>query len=589
MKRFDIRFIADFVSNKMVRTDFRNFFLRKNLFNSKYIIVTVKAIINNENYYLVQRALLNLKDRQEIKTLTKKVLESLARQNIVLGTNSILSINYVETDLSFYNNYKASFINFVKIFYSTISSFGIRFYSKTLRVAGLKLVNFFSKIKLILNKIFFVSILFRASATGGDLNIPNLNEEGVHIQDTEAAHRIQEFRTLAKLQRGVDEMVEANNNRSLEELIRGYHQSFTSVLDRQADQFIKSLQNSDSNTGQVLTEIDKFTEISNPVSSLKSAVGIFDFVKKNKSNFVNSNIHSEVARVSNIPEVLKTPIQSVVGDTRPLGSVGDVTLNQLVTNFWDNVSLMLDFFKSQPNLVNIGGAALKIITPLLIYKSVMGIFNRVLPMPNPALVSEANYRQARKERLFFMLVPGPMLTYALINMVNLPLSSLSTSERVIAEGSENLLSNFKETKNFSFVSILGLKGNKKFNWKWLVGFFVILLIVSVFNFYNIKIIDIIYETINSPVFGKYLILVFIITNVIFILRYIFILLLIYFISKNKITKSIFLPSFLNKTYDNLESISKSQNLNIMINFYYRLMFIYMFLFFFSLTYYFIMY
>ena len=149
MKRFDIRFIADFVSNKMVRTDFRNFFLRKNLFNSKYIIVTVKAIINNENYYLVQRALLNLKDRQEIKTLTKKVLESLARQNIVLGTNSILSINYVETDLSFYNNYKASFINFVKIFYSTISSFGIRFYSKTLRVAGLKLVNFFSKIKLI--------------------------------------------------------------------------------------------------------------------------------------------------------------------------------------------------------------------------------------------------------------------------------------------------------------------------------------------------------------------------------------------------------------------------------------------------------
>ena len=116
-----------------------------------------------------------------------------------------------------------------------------------------------------------------------------------------------------------------------------------------------------------------------------------------------------------------------------------------------------------------------------------------------------------------------------------------------------------------------------------------ILVATILDYYGFDIINIIYNTIRNPIVGKYLTLFLIVICVIFTLRYIFILLMIYLISKNKITNSVFIPSFLNKTYENLEPISKSKNLKFMVDFYYRHMFLYLFLFFISLIYYIIIY
>ena len=192
-----------------------------------------------------------------------------------------------------------------------------------------------------------------------------------------------------------------------------------------------------------------------------------------------------------------------------------------------------------------------------------------------------------------MLVPGPLLTALFMNIALPPLSSQSKSGSVIAEGSDKLLSSFKENKDLSFISMLGLNKIKNFNWRWLLFFLVLLLstawLVLILNFYNINIIYIINKTIKEPMVGKYLLLFFMVADVILILRYIFFILMIYLISKNKITKSMFLPSFLIKTYDNLEFLSKRENLNLIIDFYYKHMFLYIFLFFISLIYYLIIY
>lgn len=619
MKIYNIKFITNSVKNRMVKINIRNFFLRKDLFKSSYIVANVNAIVGDKNYLLLSRALINLKDRQDKKTFAKKVVEGLSLNNIALGPNSILYISYIDADFDIYNQYKAQIMTLGKKFYFTSSSLGKRFYfkavrvskfvfkfinigkifwlySKTLKFADLKMVvvNFFTKFKLILIRIFNIficNILFRASATGGDLNIPNLNEDGVHTQDTEWTHNVEEFRILARLQGGVDQILEAHNNRSIQELITGYNFS-NPTLDRQAQQFINRLNNSDPNINNVVTDM------TNSNYSLKSVIGMFDFVTKNKSSFVESNIQQEVAKASNISEILKTRVQtqSVVRDSKPFGEVGDITLNELALKTWEVINPVVDYCKAHPELIkliNVGGdIALRIITPLLVYRSVMRIYNKVNPILNPASVHSDVYLQIRRERLIFSLVGAPLLTGGLINMVIPPLSSISRSGRVIAEGSDKLFSNLEENKNLSFLSILGFKGNKNFNWKWIwvLGFLVLFIIVFIFKYYyNIDIMDITYNTIKSPIFGKYLILVFIIINVLLILRYIFKITLIYLIKQNKITKSVFLPYFLNKIYDVHESLSKSKDLNLLINFYYRLMFMYIFLFFLSLIYYLIFY
>ena len=148
----------------------------------------------------------------------------------------------------------------------------------------------------------------------------------------------------------------------------------------------------------------------------------------------------------------------------------------------------------------------------------------------------------------------------------------------------------KDNKDLSFLVLLGFKNLKNnFNWKWLPGLLVLIFFVLILKYFNLDLLDIVFLTIKSPIFGKSLTVTFIIVNIIFILRYIFLILLIYLISKNKLTKSIYLPFFLIKSYDHLESLSKSPDLNFIIDLYYKHMVLYLLLFFISLGFYFMVY
>ena len=400
--------------------------------------------------------------------------------------------------------------------------------------------------------------------------------------------------------------MEANNNRKFSDLIKGYHNKFPE-LDRQTDQLMNRLKSYDKNNSRILTELSDATgETSSSSISLKSFVGIFDSVKKNRNEFVSS----EVVKSQHIQEILKTQnitqnvsseqgkevtdvvsqTSEVARDLKPLGSAGDVTLNQLLSSFFEKISPLIEYVKEHPNIINISEVAFRIITPLLVYRSIMGVYNKVLPIPNPTTVSSEVYLRTRRERLFFMIVPAPMLTAFLMDRVLPSLDSQqSKTKQILDKGSEILMSNLNDKKDLSFVSILGFKGSKKFNWKWLIIFLILFLIVITLKIYDIDIINIIFNIIKNPIVRKYLILTFIVFNFIFIFRYIFFIFMIYLISKNKITKSVFLPSFLEKSFDELDSIIKSNNLKFMIDFYYRLMYIYTFLFSISLFYYIIAY
>lgn len=129
MKRYDIIFRSVSVTNRLVRINLNNFFIRKNFFKSDYIISNIEAVINNKSYLLSKNVLINRKDNQEIQTLIKNVLSCLTQHNIVLNSGNIISIYYIESDLAGYKAYKAKISNLGKRFYSTFTNLGKRFYS----------------------------------------------------------------------------------------------------------------------------------------------------------------------------------------------------------------------------------------------------------------------------------------------------------------------------------------------------------------------------------------------------------------------------------------------------------------------------
>nr|YP_009693761.1 hypothetical protein [Inonotus obliquus]BBN21287.1 hypothetical protein [Inonotus obliquus] len=464
-------------------------------------------------------------------------------------------------------------------------------------------VNFFFKIKLMLKRIiniFIPSNLFRVSPTSS-----KLNEEGVNLQDANRTLKIDDPQALESLQNSLNELIDAKNKHKMAEMIEDFHQSFSS-LDRQADRGLNRLENSGPQYNELVKHVDNAVSSSSDSGfSWNSFVGIFDSIKKNRNELIDSQNQSDIIKSPQIQEFLRAhkvssgqgqevsnivaQTSEVVSEFKPLGSAGDVTVNQLLTKFSEKIEPILEVLRENSLLINIGTVALSVITPLLIYRGVVKTFGKVLPMPEYGKASSAYYFQARREIMFFMLVGAPVITGALLNMA-LPLLSSKeiATERVIIKGSD-VLSRLAENINISLLSFLGFKGNKKFNWIWFLGFLVLLFIVTILNYYDINIINIIFNTIRNPIVGKYLILLLIIISVIFILRYIFILLMIYLISKNKITNSVFMPSFLNKTHEVLESISKSKNLKFMVDFYYRLLFLYLFIFFISSIYYLIIY
>lgn len=459
------------------------------------------------------------------------------------------------------------------------------------------------RIKLILKRIlniFICSNLFRSSSTSA-----NLNETLTHMQE-DNIQNINNPHELAALQKSLDELIEAHNNRPLSDSINNFHNNFA-PLNRQAERFIDKLKTSHTDNNQI---IDQMVNISNDSNfSLKSIVGVFDFVSKNKDYYIKTNIASDVEKQSKIREAIKqlqskpsndqgnqasnlvSQASEVKTTIKPLGNAGDTTINELLVNFYEKIEPIIEYAKEHPELTNIfisaGNISLRVLTPLLVYRSVVRIFNKTLPIPNINSLNQENYLKARNERFVILTVAAPLVTAALINSVLPPLSSLSKqskTEALIEEVSDQLKDKSEIKKELSLMSILSFKGNKKFNWKKLLSFLFLFFTLVILKSYNIDILDYIYTLIQNPTFGKYLFLVFIFITLILILRYLLIILLIYLINKNKINKSIFLPSFFNKMYNSYEKVSRSKDLEYMLAFYYKCLYISFILFFSSLIY-----
>lgn len=132
MKRCDITFRSTKVTNRMVRINLSNLFKRTSLFKSNFIKTTIKVSVNNNNIItLYKDVLINRKDKQDIKTLIKNILESLLLKNITLTTNDKISIFYIESEAKDYKNYKSSFKYIGQRFYTSVtkSTLGKRLYS----------------------------------------------------------------------------------------------------------------------------------------------------------------------------------------------------------------------------------------------------------------------------------------------------------------------------------------------------------------------------------------------------------------------------------------------------------------------------
>ena len=88
----------------------------------------------------------------------------------------------------------------------------------------------------------------------------------------------------------------------------------------------------------------------------------------------------------------------------------------------------------------------------------------------------------------------------------------------------------------------------------------------------------IYNVIYNPtpiVLNKFY-LISTLISLILVLQVIIIMCFMYLIHNKKLTKSIFKPSFLNKYIEDIESLSNSDNLKILIDFYYKVLYFYLF-------------
>ena len=103
-------------------------------------------------------------------------------------------------------------------------------------------------------------------------------------------------------------------------------------------------------------------------------------------------------------------------------------------------------------------------------------------------------------------------------------------------------------------------------------FFSLLISILIYKLYNINNFHDLSIFITTPVFAKYFYLTYSVIFFILMLDYILNITTIYLIKTNKLTKSIFKPSFLNNFIGKFEEAIKHRDIGESIQFYYRMLF-----------------
>lgn len=269
--------------------------------------------------------------------------------------------------------------------------------------------------------------------------------------------------------------------------------------------------------------------------------------------------------------------------TKTLFNLGDLSLNELFNLGFDALDPILSFFNEQPDLFKLWLAGVKILTPLLLYSSIIRIYNKTVPKLNPEIVSEQEKLLVQKERLTFMLFAAPLLVFLLLGL-ELAFSRNLTNPNI--EGSINFESNsdissLSKNKEPDSLSLLGFIRKQKLKWKWLFFFFILGILLKTINLNKFSLLNLI-SYLEGLLFNvyyiKWYILIMLIISLILVLWYIFILAMIYLFKQNKLKKSILLPSLLLNTMEDLESDStnKGEYLKILVKYYLLHLYIYTF-------------
>ena len=277
-------------------------------------------------------------------------------------------------------------------------------------------------------------------------------------------------------------------------------------------------------------------------------------------------------------------------DLKIFGDLGDITLNELANKTSNFVAPLVEFVQNHPNLTGVLQIGGTVLTPMLIYRGIINMYNKTVPSYSsyPVNPSVIDIKSVRRERLIFLLIAAPMLTFSLYHMNKSYFNAKLNLDVNINSDNSSLESNTSNPENSGgpVLSSLLFFSNKNFRWKWLFIFLSLIFIGILFKFKFINL-----ETVNNLNILNYLgipssllkeiSVIFLVILFIFILRYIIIIYIIYLHSKNKVSTSIFMPSFISNWINNYKNYGKydKESLKKVINFYYMHMYIYTFIFF----------
>lgn len=305
---------------------------------------------------------------------------------------------------------------------------------------------------------------------------------------------------------------------------------------------------------------------------------------QNPSEIIDSNFVTENPKL----------FTDLIEEGKPLGQMGEITLNQLVSVGIQHYDILREIISAHPELI--GGAAfiLSIIPPLLLFKGVLKSYNKFNPHPDLTNASPKDKIEHSISRTNFFLYGAPLITLSLFGITSvvsaLQLKKLSLELSINTNPSKPELENLTSLGFFGF-----LKNQKNKKWGWLSLVFLYLVLIGL---HNIKVIDLnrileiiiylselfYYFSINYLHWVLWYLLLY---SLIMIIHFSMKILTYYLYTKN--SESLFLSAYFRRkiediklNYKDLDEKSKNEHVKRMVDFYYNQLFFFICLFFFTI-------
>ena len=460
----------------------------------------------------------------------------------------------------------------------------------------------FNNLKLILIRIVKAlggSLLIRSSAGNSRLGSSDNTTDLTQISlSSEAEAQLRDVHELESILR---------DNNNFENVLNESHK-LTNKLNRQSDVFEESI-------GRYTS--DNFLNSSMSVSDTSSfrdlLFGMFKSIKTINNNAQNNSVSKAIMDKHNsvVNNSTTVELSNQASDSWPWM---DLTLREVHSKFLDIMEGPISAMQTSPTLQAASGVAIEALPPILVFRSLVAAYNKVVPLPkSPLTTNQIIQRQAT----FFIIMPT--LTVFIMNLkqplggwlqekglqqilgdqIKFYVDSIASKENLssnqsaaIEEISNSDPNNGSEVSSNSslsvFLPMLAFKGKNKYISLFIL--FCVLTLVLIYKIYNFNVLYFLYFNLTHPSLNmlKYSHLAFAVFNLIFTVYNIINITTIYLVKTNKLTKSIFKPSFLNNFIGTFEEEVKHENLNEIIDFYYKHLYIFIILFLYSMLVYFML-